>query len=61
MPWINYVNAVVKSLVEVDVNIFNKNWNALSYAPAVDNALTNSKGATMQIKRTDINDPVNLN
>ena len=33
------VNAVVKSLAEVDINVFNKNGNAPSYILALDNAL----------------------
>ena len=54
------LDAVVKSLEEVNVNVFNKNWNALSCVPEVVNALTNSKSAAMQIRKTEINDHVNL-
>ena len=34
--------------------------DALSYVPALDNALTNSKGDAMQIRKPEINDCVSL-
>ena len=33
----------------------------MKYVPALDNALTNSKDAAMQIRKPEINDRVNLN
>ena len=36
------------------VNIFNKNWNALSYVFPLDNALINSKDVAMQIRKPGI-------
>ena len=51
----------MKGLAEVDINVFSKNSNALSYIPALDNALTNSKGDAIQIRKPEINDCVSLN
>ena len=34
--------------------------DALSYVPALDNSLTNSKGDAMQIRKPEINDCVSL-
>ena len=55
------MDAVVKRLAEVDVNVFNKNLNALIYVPALHDALTNSKGAVIQIRKPVKSDCINLN
>ena len=43
------MDAVVKCLAEVNVNVFKKNWNAAGYVPALDNALINSTSAACRL------------